>query len=65
MVNVFLFHLSSRIYLTGLRKAVGLLSLLPDYPPRPALYPISVRLDKLLLHASFRFLLAEDTLALR
>jgi len=32
-------------------------------PPRQALYPVSVRPDKLLPTAAFRFLVTQDTLA--
>lgn len=65
MVSMSLFNESCRIYLTGLRKAIGRLGSLPDYPPRPALYPISVRQNPFLLLASFRFRVAADTLVIR
>ena len=65
MVSMFLFDVFRRIYPTGLRKAVGLFSSLPDYPPRQASYPIPVRQNTSLLLASFRFRVATDTLAIR
>ena len=60
-----LFNESCRIYLMGLRKAIGRLGSLPDYPPHPALYPIPVRQDPPLLLTAFRFRLAADTLVIR
>lgn len=62
---MFPFSKLCRIYLTGLRKTIGRLILLHDYPPRPALYPISVRHNLDLLLASFRFRVTTDTLAIR
>ena len=42
---------------------IGLLDSWLNYPGRQALYPVSVRLVKLLPTAAFRFPVAQDTLA--
>jgi len=52
-----------RIYPPLFRMTFGHLSLWANYPERQALYPVSVRHIKCLPKASFRFLIAQDTLA--
>ena len=57
-------YLSRRIYPAIFCMTIGHRVLGDAYPDGQALYPVSVRHNKYLSPASFRFLLAEDTLAL-